>query len=131
MRRWVLVLLMAVGCAGPDSFPLPDRSDPVVRKEEARIAKVLEDDRSGRVLSSTAPRTCEVRLLRREGGTDYVWAVCTSSGPTGEGGSFPARVRGSEVTTPSDGSAYSTSIKEMFPEDIAEAVLEDPERYRP
>jgi hypothetical protein len=126
MRRWLVVLLLAVGCAGPDSFPLPDRSDPVVRREEARIAKVVAADRSGRVLPSTG--TCEVRLLRRVDDVDYAWADCTSAIT---GVSLPVRVEGARVQVPEDGSRYDDSLRELFPDDIADALLDDPDRYRP
>ena len=129
MRRIAVLILVLLcsGClSGPESFPLPDRDDPVVQKEEERLAKVVAEDRSGRLLTDEG--TCEIRLLRRVDDTDYAWASCTSGGSAV---SAPVRVRGKEVTVPEDGSGYDDSLRRIFPDDIAKALLEDPDRYRP
>ncbi|GAB7192441.1 hypothetical protein NUM3379_31500 [Kineococcus sp. NUM-3379] len=109
-------------CALPPE--LPDPSDPAVRAEEQRIAGVLAAD----PVVITPPGRCSVRLLRQEEGTSYTYALCTN-GTTSV--AMPVRVDGEEVTTPEDGSGHTRSIEAMFPGDLAAAVLERPQDYRP
>jgi len=119
------------GCSfGKASFSLPDRSDPVVKQEEVRIALALAADTSGELLSQPlpGPAHCRVRLLRQVGTADYVYAECTA----GQSGfSFPLKLDGSSVTVPRDGSEYAPSIRRIFPSDIAAALIEDEQRYKP
>ncbi len=125
----LLTLVLASGCLGdPASFEPPDRGDPAVQLKEAALVRVLSADRSGNVLGQ-GPGPCKVRLLRTVGDTDYVWARCQI--PGGEGVSAPFRVRGRVIDGPGDGGSYAPSLRELFPADIAEALLDDQSRYLP
>ena len=122
VRRLVVLLLLA-GCSA--TVDLPERTD-AVRAEERRLAAVIEaDQRSG---FTGQPGACDVRLLRQEGDTSWVWARCTY----GEGGLSTAfRVRGPTVTAPRDGAGYADSIREVFPDDLAAMVLEHQDEVQP
>ncbi len=128
----VLVLGASLSACSDDkpSFALPDRADPAVRAEEARVAAVLAADTSGRLLSRPLQGRpeCAVRLLREDGATDYVFARCTA-GP--EGLVAPVKVTGTVVTVPDDGAGYTASLKRLFPADIAAALIADDRRYAP
>jgi hypothetical protein len=115
-----LVLVCVAGCSGRPE--LPDRTDPAIRAEAARIAALLGADPS--VVGG--PGTCKVRLLGQEAGASFVWAECAALDPPFSGVSAPMRVDGSTVTLPGEGAAYSESVREMFPEDLAEFVLDNP-----
>lgn len=121
--------VLLAGCVGA-SVELPDRDSPAVRAEEARIAAVLSADTSGTLLSPPleALPECRVRLLRAVGETRYVFAECTAGRA---GVSVPLALVGRTVMAPSDGSEYSPSLRRIFPSDLAEAVLDDPDWYRP
>ncbi|WBB69522.1 hypothetical protein [Micromonospora sp. WMMD812] len=117
---------LLAGCTSPP-YPLPDRAAADVRAEEERLAGLLP-----RPLLD-GPGTCRVRLLGRDGAVSYAWAHCT--GPAGAGGaagvSVPVRVEGDAVGVPEDGAGYPESVRRLFPHDLAEAVLDDPDRLRP
>ena len=123
-------LLSACGLGEP-SFEAPDRSDPVVQREEARIAAVLAADTSGEVLSRPlqGPPSCQVRLLRQVGAVDYAYAHCRAGDQ--EAVVAPVKLEGRTVTLPDDGSLYGPSIQRIFPADIAAALGDDEERFRP
>ena len=115
-----LGLISVSGCSsGPPG--LPDRAAPTVKAEEARIAALLGADTS--ILGE--PGVCTVRLLGQQPGASFVWALCVATGPTGAAASLPLRVDGSKVIKPQDGEAYADSVRTMFPEDLAERILED------
>ncbi|MGC4749617.1 hypothetical protein ACLQ28_28760 [Micromonospora sp. DT201] len=129
IRRHVVVFGLAIGllagCSEPP-YPLPDRTATDVRAEEERLATLLPLELLG------GPGTCKVRLLGREGSSSFAWAHCEAAGPgVVTGVSTPVRVDGDRVTQPGDGSEYSTSVRRMFPERLAEAVLGDDTRLRP
>jgi hypothetical protein len=113
---------------------LPDRSNPGVQAEEARLAELLEatDD-----FWPPQPRQCSVRLLGQEGTTSYVWAHCEGPEIDADGqlerpaGSVPLRIDGNLVSEPRDGSLYAEDIKEMFPADLADAILDGDQRIFP
>ncbi|MGA4727753.1 hypothetical protein ACWEOS_22575 [Micromonospora taraxaci] len=76
--------------------------------------------------------TCKVRLLGQDGSSSFAWAHCEASGPGNVSGiSTPVRVDGERVTQPGDGSEYAPSVRRMFPDRLAEAVLDDDGRLRP
>ena len=129
MRRVLLLpLLLAASCRGGADIELPDRSDPAVQRQEAALGRVLAADRSGEVLDQPGG-SCRVLLLRAEGDTNYVWAHC--SVPGGMAISAPFRVRGSVVDGTEDGNRHEPSLRQIFPADLADAVLKDSQRYRP
>lgn len=126
-RRIAAVVLVATvvgGCS--ETVDLPDRTDPAVQAEEARIATVLEftDD-----IWVPQPRRCSIRLLGHEGAISYVWANC--EGPEvladgqlerpAQGG--PMRIDGDRVSEPRDGGLRGSDIRDMFPAELADAIL--------
>jgi hypothetical protein len=131
MRAWgfvaalSLVLIPASGCSsGPPE--LPDRAAPSVKAEEARLAAVLSADPS--ILGE--PGVCTVRLLGQEGGASFVMAACqardwTQASDSTQATYGPMRVDGSKVTRPGDGAANEPTLRKMFPEDLAEFVLDN------
>ena len=124
----VLVLISVTGCsAGPPV--LPDRAAPAVKAEEARLATLLGADSS--ILG--VPGVCTVRLLGQQAGAPFVWAQCVAPGPIGTAASLPLRVDGAKVTMAADGAAYSETVREMFPENLADFVLnnQDSPELRP
>jgi hypothetical protein len=123
-----LVLVAVSGCSSPDP-ELPDRATPAVRAEEARLVALLGADTS--ILGS--PGVCKVRLLGQEAGASFVWAECHALDPPHSAISGPMRVDGSKVTLPADGAAYTDSVQEMFPGDLAGFVLnnQDSPEVRP
>ena len=112
-------------CSGPSYEPPARTSD--VLAEEARVASLVERHESE--LFDDRPGSCAVRILGMQADSTYVWADCTY--PPNGSLSAPFRVDGRAVRNVQDGSLYRDSIEEMFPADIAEAVLDDPERLRP
>ncbi|MCG5437730.1 hypothetical protein [Micromonospora foliorum] len=129
IRRHAVWLGLAIGllagCSEP--YALPDRNAADVQAEEERLATLLPAE----LLNGAG--TCEVRLLGRDGSSSFAWAHCEAAPGGGDvfGLSIPVRVDGDRVTQPGDGSAYSVSVRRMFPERLAEAVLEDDGRLRP
>ena len=115
---------------GPVAVTLPDRTDAGVRREEARLARVLAV--SGVVAEGTGIE-CDVRLLGREAGASFAWAECFGVHPGGirNGASVPVRVEGEQVLRPRMGSEYAPSVRELFPPELATVILEDPESARP
>ncbi|WP_433308561.1 hypothetical protein ACQP0U_18185 [Micromonospora sp. CA-269861] len=130
IRRRVVWLGLAVGlltgCSEPP-YPLPDRNAADVQAEEERLATLLPGELLG------GPGTCKVRLLGRDGSSSFAWAHCEAAPGHGvvSGLSLPVRVDGDRVTQPGDGSAYAPSVRRMFPERLAEAVLDDETKLRP
>jgi hypothetical protein len=116
-------MLVSVGACSSRQPDLPDRSDPAVRAEEARIAALLGADPS--ILGG--PGECRVRLLGQEAGASFVWATCAAVDPPHTGISAPLRVDDAEVTVPGDGAAFSQTVREMFPEALADFVLDNPD----
>lgn len=127
LRIVVAFAVMAVvgGCAAPE---IPDRTDPEVQAEEARLAEIIGADPS--VLFGV-PGTCSVRLLRQVEETAFVWAHCESGPPDNTGVSTPMRVVGSEVTVPGDGPKYEQDIRAMFPDDLIEIMLDGDDSLLP
>ncbi|MCW2500468.1 MAG: hypothetical protein JWN87_2144 [Frankiales bacterium] len=82
------------------------------------------------LLGSARGASCKVRLLRRVGTTDYVWATCTRPG---EGVDVPVRLTGSQITVPADGEdpGATNALEHVFPKDIAKAIRADETRYKP
>ncbi len=79
------------------------------------------------------PGVCKVRLLGQEARASFVWAECQIVDPPYRAVSAPLRVDDSKVTMPGDGAAFSVSVREMFPEDLADFVLnnQDSPQVRP
>jgi hypothetical protein len=121
----VLACVVLPACSG-ESFQPPARTAAIVA-EETRVADLLEQ-------AADAPGGgCAVRILGVDGPTTYAWATCVFRDAEGResGSSIPIRVDGTAVLTPVDGGGYVDSIRAMFPERMAEAVLKDAERYKP
>lgn len=131
----LLVAMLVGGCSEP--VDLPDRADPAVQAEEARLTAILESIEDVDHILVPMPRECSVRLLGQEGDTAYVWANCfgpsidTEFGSERPGVGGPMRIDGDRVSMPGDGSQYSEDIKEMFPADIARAILDGDDRIFP
>jgi hypothetical protein len=115
-------------CADDPEWALPDRDDPAVQAEEARLADVVEQSPV-----VWAPMSCGVRLLGHEDGAAFVWARCEGVHPDGHdiGTSLPLRIDRDEVTEPGTGSEYDDGVQEMFPPALADLVLADPDSLRP
>ena len=134
MKAWRLIVVVSLvvvsvaGCSSRQS-DLPDRAAPAVRAEEARIAALLGADTS--ILGK--PGVCKVRLLGQEAGASFVWANCDALDPPYTAVSTPLRVDDSKVTMPGDGAAFSDTVREMFPKDLADFVLnnQDSPEVRP
>ena len=123
-RRLVLLVVAVVGLvACGDALSLPDRTSESVRAEEARIAQVLEDTED-----VWLPGICDVRSLGKHGTTSYVWAYRTDGN---SGVSMPLRIDGRQVSAPLDGSLYSVDVRQMFPTELAELILNNDERILP
>ena len=122
VKRWKLVAAMLVlafvsGCSsGP--VVLPDRADPEVKAEETRIATLLNANWT--LLGE--PSVCTVRLLGQQSGASFVWAKCDARNSSSSA-SVPPRVIGPKVNRPRDGAAVSDSVRELFPEDLADYVI--------
>ena len=69
-----------------------------------------------------------MRLLRQVGATDFVYAECTAGQ---EGFSFSLKLAGGAVIIPQDGQKHASTIRRIFPSDIAAALNADDERYTP
>jgi hypothetical protein len=132
MIRPVTVGLAVAGAAACGGLPydLPERT-PRIAAEEARVAALLERHES----ESWGGRSgaCSVRILGMGDATTFAWGHCTFPTPeTPEAGvSTVYRIDGDQVRGPQDGAGYGDSLRSMFPEDLASAVLEDPDRLRP
>ena len=118
------LVLSACSASGAE---LPDRSDPAVHADEARLAALIGFDSS--VLGEEG--TCAVRLLRRTEEAAFVWAECTGRLHPDSGISAPMRVVGSQVLVPGDGPDYARDIRRLFPEDLVETVLAADTTVRP
>ena len=124
-RAFIAVLLAAAAaCVAP--WQLPDRSDAWVRAEEARLATTIED--SGAVLG-TPGGSCDARLLNTDPENWFLWVECESR--SAGAASMPVVVRGDDVLQPEDGAGYADSVRELFPRELAHAILTDPDRLRP
>ncbi|MET7373490.1 hypothetical protein [Micromonospora arida] len=121
-----LTIGLLTGCSEPP-YALPDRDAADVRAEEERLATLLPAE------LLNGPGTCAVRLLGRDGSSSFAWAHCEAAPGVGDvfGVSIPVRVDGDRVTQPGDGSDYSASVRRMFPERLAEVVLDDDTNVRP
>jgi hypothetical protein len=114
-----LVLVFASGCSATQPV-LPDRAAPAVKAEEARIAKVLAADHA--VLG--VPGRCTVRLLGQQAGASFVMADCKSL--DSEYATYgPKRIDGDKITQTADGPGTYVTMRQMFPEDLADFVLEN------
>jgi hypothetical protein len=129
----IVLGLLVAGCSDePDaSWQLPDRDDPSVLAEEARLAAVVEA--SDVVWHTFGPMACDVRLLGAEAAASFVWAECGVDLDDGgrSGLSVPLRIEGDTVIEALDGDLYADSVEEMFPPALADLVLDDQEPLRP
>jgi hypothetical protein len=119
-----LCALAACGTGTPDN--LADRSSTEVRQEERRLGVVLAaglpDLRTGTPGETTA---CQVRLLRQEDTTSYVYAVCETTGAAGgvqPSTASPFRIEGTKVDSPNPIDDTDESLREIFPADLVEYV---------
>lgn len=115
----LFAVVLLAGCGG-NRYALPDREDLEVLAKETRLAEMIGASRGG--------ASCDVRLLDSSGKASFVWADCLGwNGAT----SGPMRVEDGSVTAPGDGSLYSDDIHTMFPEGLAQLILEHPDELRP
>ena len=115
------LMLISVSACSSGPPDLPDRASPSVKAEEARLAVLLGADTS----IVDAPGVCKVRLLGQEAGVSFVWALCQAVPPATTGVSAPFRVSGSKVTKTQLGD-YEGGVRKMFPEDLADFVIDNP-----
>jgi len=130
MRVSVLLLAVAgiTACSSsgePSVFP--DRNDGGVQAAEAELAAVVSAESNG--------WDCDVRLLGEVDGASFVWAECSGQhggamAPMG-GFSVPMRIDDAGIAQPGDGALYSDGVRRLFPGDIADAILRDPDSLRP
>jgi hypothetical protein len=125
VRRLALLALLPLAACGSDDVSLPDPSAPATQAESVRVATLLEADPSDRL--TPMPRRCAVRVLRVTGTTTYGFATCTAGSSAV---SLPLRVAGSSVEMPRDGS-FAEDLDRLFPKDLAKALADHPDRYRP
>ena len=132
LRCTTVLLVLGVAACGGDGYELPERTTQVA-VEEARVASLIERHESAGFGGRKGE--CAVRVLGKERGSTFAWATCTyppTNGVEPESGVSTAyRVDGTEVRSTEDGSGYDDSVRGLFPEALAEAVLEEPERLRP
>ncbi|HVF20921.1 MAG TPA: hypothetical protein VNA14_11865 [Mycobacteriales bacterium] len=122
--------LAGAACAGTERYEPPARTD-AVRAEEARVAALVADQQRW---PGRARPSCAVRVLGIDGPTSYAWADCSvpASGDAPSGGwSAPYRIEGTTVRGPADGAGYAASVRELFPEPLAEAILDHRADLRP
>lgn len=105
------------------SWDLPDRSRPQVRDVEHRNAPTV-----ARALGHDG---CDLRDLGPSGGRLHFWAECESE----DAGSVSLPVvvvaASHEVRWPEDGAGYTASIHELFPEGLADRILDNDPVLRP
>lgn len=105
--------------------PIADPRDPEVLAERNRIIRLLATDLD----DGHTPGVCQVKVLRFEPPTSWANASCSvdtdASGVRGGWSTF-IRVDGDTVTYPVDGSAYESSLRTLYPEDLADWALEHP-----
>jgi len=121
------MLLSLAACSDEkrgSSFELPER-DRHATSVEQRLAPLIEKSQRG----SNGPGECKLRFLGEKNDTTWVWANCRWLPSSGIGGPF--RIVGKEVTGSKDGSEYDDSVRQLFPYDLAEAILHDAERLQP
>ena len=106
-------------------WQVPDPTDAAVQQEEQRLATLLGN--SDQVIPQ--PGSCKVRLLGRDGGTSYAYAACESA--EGSATQLPARIDGTTIRLPGDGSQYSEDVEALFPRRLAREILSHPERFTP
>lgn len=106
------------------SFDLPQHDDHAVATE-ARVAPLIERTQRG----SNGPGECTVRFLGEKDDAVWVWATCRWLPSSAIGGPF--LVQGDKVTGTKDGSDYDDSVRQLFPYDLAEAILFDADRLQP
>ena len=122
-----MVFAFVSGCSSPPPV-LPDRANPAVKAEEARLARAIGVDPS----FVDGPGVCKVRLLRQKAAASFVWADCIAIAPVEPGAaehtaaSGPLRVDGSKVTQAGDGiSGECPALYDVFPKDLADFVCKD------
>lgn len=109
---------------------LADRSLPATRAEEARDVQLLARA-PGSSWLGTDP-DCRARLLRHEGSTSWVWAICQAvvSGPSSPAGGWagPVRIDGNTVTEP-DQATYVADVERLFPADLVDVATTGNNRF--
>ena len=121
----MLTAAALAGCSG-ETFEPPART-PEVAAEETRVAVRLEQHGRSTGFPHGVDGGCAVRILRIDGPVTYAWSKCMFSDASGgmSGVSGPVRVEGTDVRRTADGGDYDESVRELFPAQIADAILED------
>ena len=127
----MLTAAALAGCSG-ETFEPPART-PEVAAEETRVAARLEQHGRSTGFPHGVDGGCAVRILRIDGPVTYAWSTCMFRDASGawSGVSGPVRVEGTDVRSPTDGAGYDDTVRELFPAEIANAILEDPNSLQP
>lgn len=117
------VTAFLTGCAA--DVPIADPRRPEVLAERNRIIRLLATDLD----DTRTPAVCQVKVLRHEATTSWAHASCSvdadASGVRGGWSTF-IRIDREEVSYPQDGSAYESSLRTLYPEDLADWALDHP-----
>lgn len=104
---------------------LPDPLDPQVHATAESIAVLMEQE------TWIDDAACQARVLRTEDDTSWAWVRCTGEpleAPDGEAReqSGPVRFDGGTLDVPSEppDSAYAEDVRALFPDDLADLILE-------
>ncbi len=134
MRRmpWGRVMLPAVvlgtvaslgACAA--QAEIADPRQPEVLAERNRVIRLLGTDLG----DNRTPGVCQVKVLRMEAPTTWAHASCSveadAEGVRAGWATF-IRIEGEKVSYPEDGAAYESSLRALYPQDLADWALEHP-----
>lgn len=108
---------------------LPDLLDPQVHSTAESIADLMTRE------TWIEDAACQAKVLRTEGETSWAWMRCTGepSGGTHDqapGQSVPVRFDGVTLDVPDEplgSSSYEDDVRALFPEDLADLILEHDE----
>lgn len=127
---WFALTAAALAACSSETFEPPTRT-PDIAAEERRVAALLEQPARG--AGPVARGGCSVRILGIDRTTTYAWRNCEFRDPSGvsSGVSGPVRVDGTVVRSPADGAGYDDSIRELFPVEMTDAILEHRSRLQP
>jgi hypothetical protein len=129
LRRVLLVpaLLGLVGSLGACAVQadIADPRKPEVLAERNRIIRLLGTDLG----DGRTPAVCQVKVLRIEAPASWAHASCSVDADgqgVREGWATFIRVDGDTVRYPEDGSAYESSLRALYPQDLADWTFEHP-----
>ena len=128
-RRVLLVpallgLVASLGACAAQA-DIADPRKPEVLAERNRIIGLLATDLG----DSRTPAVCQVKVLRTQAATSWAHASCSVEADAQgvrPGWETFIRVDGDTVSYPQDGSAYESSLRALYPEDLADWTFEHP-----